>query len=56
MLRNDGYSVIIERPSPYEMSREAISTDAFDELCKKSQNVTVDYCIINDKEKNNGFD
>lgn len=56
MAMSDGYSVIIERPCPYEMVVKTISAEVFDALCKKSQNVTVDYSIIKDKEKNNGFD
>lgn len=54
--KNDGYSVIVESANPHKLAAVAMPNDEFDALCRKSQNVTLDYCIIKDKENENGLE
>lgn len=56
LKKNDGYCIIVESANPHKLATASMPKDEFDALCRKSQNVTLDYCIIKDKENENGLE
>ena len=54
--KSDDYCVIVESANPHKLVASSMPKDEFDALCIKSQNVTLDYCIIKDKENENGLE